>query len=58
MNERAISEDISHIILICPNVFRLVESPEFRMCFEPGLHSAAETLPQNNPPMCHDLSVA
>ena len=58
MKETAASEDFSRIIVICPNVFRLVENPEFRLCFEPSGHSSAETLSQNNPPMCHDLSVA
>jgi|LauGreDrversion2_6_1035139.scaffolds.fasta_scaffold267595_1 hypothetical protein len=58
MKETAASEDFSRIIVICPNAFRLVENPEFRMCFESSGHSVAETLPQNNPPMGHDLSVA
>jgi hypothetical protein len=57
MKETAAPEDFSRIIVICPNVFRLVENPEFRMCFESSGHSAAEPLPQNNPSMAHDLSV-
>ena len=58
MKETAASEDFSRVIVICPNAFRLVENPEFRMCFESSGHPAAEMLPQNNPPMGHDLSVA
>jgi hypothetical protein len=58
MKEISALEDFSRIIVICPNVFRLVENHEFRMCFDSSGHSAAEPLPQNNPPMVHDLSVA
>ena len=58
MKEITVLEDLSRIIVICPNVFRLVENPEFRMCFDSSEHSAAEPLPQINPPMGHDLSVA
>jgi hypothetical protein len=58
MKETIIYEDLSRIIVISPNVFRLVESSEFRMCFESSGHFATETLPENHPPMGHDLSVA
>ena len=58
MKEISAFEDFSRIIVICPNVFRLVENPEFRMCFDSSGHAAAEPLPQNNLPMGHDLSVA
>jgi hypothetical protein len=58
MKEGAIFENLSQIILMCPNVFRLVESPEFRMCFESSGSSAGETLSQNIPESCRELSVA
>jgi hypothetical protein len=58
MKEITVLEDLSRIIVICPNVFRLVESPEFRMCFESRGPVTAETSPQNNPAMGHELSLA